>query len=95
MENKINTNYQSDNNYRLDNMHRRLFNSLRKTRKEQAQIDFRNWLYTEVDNVIVEDTLNKLSDNIITNLKLEGFIVNTKPFRDEMASLIYYNSRTE
>ncbi len=33
--------------------------------------------------------------DIITNLKLEGFIVNPKPFRDEMATLIYYNSHRE
>ena len=74
MENKINTNYTPDNNtYRLDLMHRRFFKSLRDMRKEEAQSYFENWLYTDVDNIIIEDALNILSDKIITNLKLNGF----------------------
>lgn len=93
MENKINTNYTPDNNtYRLDLMHRKLFKSLRDMRKENNQIEFKNWLYTDIDNIIIEDALNILSDKITVNLKLNGFYINEKSFRDEMATLIYNNS---
>jgi|UniRef100_A0A6C0C453 hypothetical protein len=90
MEPNINTNNKPI--YKLDNMHRNLFKSLRENRKQQRQIDFKNWLYTDLGDIIIEDALNKLSDDIIATLKHNGFIVNQKPFRDEMASLIYYNS---
>lgn len=96
MENKINTNYIPNNSkYRVDLMHRNLFRSLREMRKEQAHNEFKKWLYNEIDdenNMIIEDTLNILSDSIISNLKSNGFYINKKQFRDEMASLIYHNS---
>ena len=98
MENKINTNYiPNKNKYKVDLMHRKLFKSLQITRRENAQNKFKEWLYTNVDHdndIVVEDALNVFSNKIVKNLKSKGFNINIKEFRDEMASLVYINSRS-
>tara|TARA_B100000902_G_scaffold101221_1_gene103556 strand:- start:1237 stop:1524 length:288 start_codon:yes stop_codon:yes gene_type:complete len=95
MDKTLNTNYKVNDDYTLDNSHRRLFKALQENRKNERERLFQNWLFTELDDVIVEDVLNIFSENIIKSIKKKGFKIKIKPFRDEMATLIYYNSYTQ
>tara|TARA_B100000674_G_C37853550_1_gene921189 strand:- start:826 stop:1119 length:294 start_codon:yes stop_codon:yes gene_type:complete len=93
----INTNYIPNKKpYNLDIMHKNFFNSLKKVKQQIRENDFKNWLYSNLeDDLIVNDILNELSYDVVKTLKSDGYNVNVKPFRDEMASLIYYNSYTK
>tara|TARA_A100001015_G_scaffold306785_1_gene401600 strand:+ start:2247 stop:2534 length:288 start_codon:yes stop_codon:yes gene_type:complete len=95
MDKTLNTNYKVNDEYTLDNSHRRLFKALQENRKNERERLFQNWLFTELDDVIVEDVLNIFSENVIKSIKKKGFKIKIKPFRDEMATLIYYNSYTQ
>ena len=95
MDKTLNTNYKVNDEYKLDNSHRRLFKALQENRKNEREKLFQKWLFTELDDVIVEDVLNIFSENVIKSIKKSGFKIKIKPFRDEMATLIYYNSYTQ
>lgn len=95
MDKTLNTNYKVNDEYKLDNSHRRLFKALQENRKKERETLFQKWLFTELDDVIVEDVLNIFSENVIKSIKKSGFKIKIKPFRDEMATLIYYNSYTQ
>ena len=92
----INTNYKAKSEpYKLDVMHRNLFSRLKELRIHNQNQRFKKWLYKEVDpdnKIILEDVLNCFSNDIITSAKNRGYKIKIKPFRDEMASLIYQNS---
>ena len=69
MDKTLNTDYKVNDDYTLDNSHRRLFKALQENRKNERERLFQNWLFTELDDVIVEDVLNIFSENIIKSIK--------------------------
>ena len=69
MDKTLNTNYKVNDEYTLDNSHRRLFKALQENRKNEREKLFQKWLFTELDDVIVEDVLNIFSENVIKSIK--------------------------
>ena len=91
---KILNNPQPKKEYKLDIMHKNLFESLRKNRMERKNQLFQDWLdiYIEQDDLLIRDVIANVNKQIIEKTYRNGFKLR-KEFKDEVASYIYRQSR--